>query len=89
MKEGCLTFPFVFLSIKRPRKIVAKYEDESGVLQEGQFDGYFSRIFQHEYDHMIGRLFTEKASKLKLDLAYQKAQKEINKMKKRRKEANG
>ena len=89
MKEGCLTFPFVFLSIKRPRKIVAKYEDESGALQEGQFDGYFSRIFQHEYDHMIGRLFTEKASKLKLDLAYQKAQKEINKMKKRRKEANG
>ena len=89
LKEGCLTFPFVFLSIKRPRKIVAKYEDESGILQEGHFDGYFSRIFQHEYDHMIGRLFTERASKLKLDLAYEKAQKEINKMKKRRKEANG
>ncbi len=89
LKEGCLTFPFVFLSITRPRKIVAKYEDESGVLQEGSFDGYFSRIFQHEYDHMIGRLFTERACKLKLDLAYEKAQKEINKMKKRRKEANG
>ena len=89
LKEGCLTFPFVFLSIKRPRKIVAKYEDESGTLQEGKFDGYFSRIFQHEYDHMIGRLFTERASKLKLDLAYERAQKEINKMKKRRKEANG
>jgi peptide deformylase len=89
LKEGCLTFPFVFLSIKRPRKIVAKYEDEAGTLQEGQFDGYFSRIFQHEYDHMLGRLFTEKASKLKLDLAYEKAQKEINKIKKRRKEANG
>ena len=89
LKEGCLTFPFVFLSIKRPRKIVAKYEDESGTLQEGKFDGYFSRIFQHEYDHMIGRLCTERASKLKLDLAYERAQKEINKMKKRRKEANG
>jgi len=34
-------------------------------------------------------LFTEKASKLKLDLAYERAQKEINKMKKRRKELNG
>ena len=31
---------------------------------------------------MIGRLFTERASKLKLDLAYEKAQKQINKMKK-------
>ena len=28
MKEGCLTFPFVFLSITRPRKVVVKYEDE-------------------------------------------------------------
>lgn len=89
LKEGCLTFPFVFLSIKRPRKIVAKYEDEFGALQEGHFDGYFSRIFQHEYDHMLGRLFTEKASKMKLDIAYEKAQKEISKMKKRKKEANG
>jgi hypothetical protein len=33
---------------------------------------------------MIGRLFTEKASKLKLDIAYEKAQKEIKKIKKRR-----
>ncbi len=89
LKEGCLTFPFVFLSISRPKKIVAKFEDETGALQEGHFDGYFSRIFQHEYDHMLGRLFTEKASKLKLDLAYEKAQKQINKMKKRRKELNG
>ena len=89
LKEGCLTFPFVFLSITRPRKIVAKYEDESGVLQEGQFDGYFSRIFQHEYDHMLGLLFVEKASKLKLDLAYEKAQKEIKRLNKLRKESNG
>jgi peptide deformylase len=89
LKEGCLTFPFIFLSLKRPRKIVAKYEDEFGVLQQGHFDGYFSRIFQHEYDHMLGRLFIERASKLKLDLAYEKAQKEIKKIEKRRKDANG
>ena len=30
MKEGCLTYPFLFLNIKRPRKIVAKFEDENG-----------------------------------------------------------
>ena len=34
MKEGCLTFPFVFLAITRPRKIVVKYTDEKGDLQE-------------------------------------------------------
>ena len=27
MKEGCLTYPFLFLNIKRPRKCVFKYED--------------------------------------------------------------
>ena len=34
MKEGCLTFPFLFLSIKRPRKCVVKYTDEKGDLKE-------------------------------------------------------
>jgi hypothetical protein len=38
---------------------------------------------------MLGRLFIERASKLKLDLAYEKAQKEIKKIEKRRKETNG
>ena len=82
MKEGCLTFPFIFLSIKRPRKVVVKYEDENGDLQEGHLDGMFSRIFQHEYDHMLGRTFTEHVSKFKYDIAKKKAQKEIEKFKK-------
>jgi peptide deformylase len=89
MKEGCLTFPFLFLSLKRPKKVVAKFEDEDGVLKEAHLDGMMSRIFQHEYDHMFGRLFTEKASKLKLDLAYEKAQKEITKVQKRKEMNNG
>ena len=81
MKEGCLTFPFIFLDIKRPRKIVAKYTDENGDLQEAHLDGMMSRIFQHEYDHMLGRVFTEYASKMKLDMAYKKAEKEMDKVK--------
>ena len=84
MKEGCLTFPFLFLSIVRPRKCVAKYTDENGDLKEGQLDGMISRIFQHEYDHMLGRTFTEYASKMKLDMAYKKATKMMNKYKKKK-----
>jgi len=79
MKEGCLTFPFVFLMITRPRKIVVKYEDEKGDLKEGSLDGMMSRIFQHEYDHILGKNFTEYASKMKLDLAYKKAEKQMDK----------
>ena len=78
MKEGCLTFPFVFLTITRPRKIVVKYEDEKGDLQEGSLDGMMSRIFQHEYDHILGKNFTEYASKMKLDMAYKKAEKQMD-----------
>jgi len=80
MKEGCLSFPFMFITITRPRKIVVKYEDEKGDLKEGHLDGMMSRIFQHEYDHMIGRVFTKKTNKLKLQRANAKTKKEIKKI---------
>ena len=70
------------ITISRPRKVVVKYNDEKGDLQEGHLDGMISRIFQHEYDHMLGRVFTEYASKMKLDMAYKKAEKEMDKVKK-------
>ena len=82
MKEGCLTFPFIFLDIKRPRKIVAKYTDEKGDLQEAHLDGMMSRIFQHEYDHMLGRNFTERVSKFKLKRAMDKRDKMLKKVEK-------
>ena len=82
MKEGCLTFPFLFLNIKRPRKCVIKYEDAEGKTQEAHLDGIMSRICQHEYEHILGRVFTDGVSKLKLDLAKKKAAKDIERIKK-------
>ena len=84
MKEGCLTFPFVFLTISRPRKVTVKYEDENGDLKEGHLDGMISRVFQHEYDHMLGKTFVDGVSKMKLDMAYKKAEKQMKKYKKMR-----
>ena len=84
MKEGCLTFPFVFLSITRPRKVVVKFEDENGDLNEGSLDGMISRVFQHEYDHMLGKTFVDGVSKLKLDMAYKKAEKMMSRYKKKK-----
>ena len=84
MKEGCLTFPFVFLSITRPRKVVVKYEDENGDLKEGSLDGMISRVFQHEYDHMLGKTFVDGISKMKLDMAYKKAEKMMKKYKRQK-----
>jgi len=84
MKEGCLTFPFVFLSIVRPRKVVVKYEDEDGQLREGHLDGMISRVFQHEYDHILGKNFIDGVSKMKLDMAYKKAAKQMKLYEKRK-----
>ena len=80
MKEGCLTFPFIFLDIERPRKVVVKYTDNKGDLQEAHLDGMMSRIFQHEYDHMLGRNFTERVSKFKFKRAMEKRDKMLKKI---------
>ena len=76
------TILFLFLSIKRPRKCVFKYEDSEGKLQEAHLDGMMSRICQHEYDHILGRNFVEHVSKFKLKRAEEKAKKLINQMRK-------
>ena len=79
-KEGCLTFPFLFLDIERPQKIKAKYLNEQLETVEEEFDGIVSRCFQHELDHMYGRVFTELVSKLKLEMALKKRDKEIKRV---------
>ena len=84
IKEGCLSFPFLFLNIKRPRKCVLQYEDEYGKKKESHCDGMFSRIVQHEMDHIRGRTYTELVSKLKLDMATKKAVKHIKILQKRK-----
>lgn len=70
--EGCLSYPGIMLSIKRPTKIKAKYQDETGQIIEQEFNGLTARIFQHEYDHMNGTDYTHRVSKFKLDYAKKK-----------------
>ena len=60
MEEGCLSYPELFLKIKRPDKIVVKYEDENKKTHKVKLEGLASRVFQHEYDHMEGIDFTQR-----------------------------
>ena len=69
MKEGCLSFPFLFLMINRPKWVSVKYTDQHGKEIEETLHGMSARIFQHENEHMNGYLFTDLVSKLKLDRA--------------------
>ena len=60
MEEGCLSYPELFLKVKRPDKIVVKYEDEDKKIHKLKLQGLASRVFQHEYDHMEGIDFTQR-----------------------------
>ena len=82
LKEGCLTFPFLFLDIERPSAIKVKYLDEELKEQEEEMIGIVARCFLHEYDHMQGIVFTEKVTKFKLDYALKKRDKEIKRAQK-------
>ena len=77
--EGCLSFPGLWVKVNRPETIEVEYEDENGEKVQRELYGLQSRILQHEYDHMEGSNFTEKVSKLKLDMAIKK-QKKMDKL---------
>ena len=79
MDEGCLTYPGLWLRVKRPDGIEVTYEDENGEKQEKAMFGLTCRVFQHEYDHMHGLNFTKKVSKLKLRMAKKRVEKQIRK----------
>ena len=60
MEEGCLSYPDLFLKVKRPDRIVVKYEDVNKKTHKVKLSGLASRVFQHEYDHMEGIDFTQR-----------------------------
>ena len=57
-EEGCLSFPDEILNIKRPDRIVVKYEDEDNKVHKLKLNGFPARVFQHEYDHLEGIIFS-------------------------------
>ena len=83
LKEGCLSFPFLFLSIKRPKWCSVRYTDENGEEVEETFHGMSASIFMHENEHMNGYVFTDLVSKLKLERAEKSKQKMIKEIKRR------
>jgi peptide deformylase len=83
LKEGCLSFPFLFLSIKRPKWVNVRYTNENNEEIEETLHGMSARIFQHENEHMNGYVFTDLVSKLKLERAEKTKAKMIKEIQKR------
>lgn len=55
-EEGCLSLPGIYLPVKRPKEIKVRYIDLQGNAVERLARGLVARIFQHEIDHINGRL---------------------------------
>ena len=63
--EGCLSIPKIREDVKRPEEVVLEYMDENFKPYTETFVGLTARIIQHEYDHIEGKLFTDKLSPLR------------------------
>jgi peptide deformylase len=74
-QEGCLSYPGLFLTVKRPSWIIAEYQNSRGDIIEARFEGYLAKCFQHELDHLDGICFVDKVSQMKLNLAMKKLRK--------------
>lgn len=85
-REGCLSFPGLFLNIERPLSIDVEFYDVNGKLINTTFEGLTARCFLHELDHMNGVRMVDYVKPLALKMARQKQQKLIKKVKRLQKD---
>ena len=62
--EGCLSVPGYVGTVKRPEKIVIKGKDRYGKEKEYTFEGFDAVVMCHEFDHLEGILYTDKATEM-------------------------
>ena len=80
-KEGCLSIPGITEEISRPKVIKVLYQDVNGVLQRDTYDDLWSICFQHELDHLNGKLFIDHLRPMKKILVKNKMKKSSKKKK--------
>jgi len=61
-EEGCLSFPGLFLKIKRAKEVIVEALNQEGEKFQVKAEGLPARVFQHEIDHLDGILFIDRIS---------------------------
>ena len=64
-EEGCLSIPGINEDVVRPVSIRMRYLDENFEEHDEEFSGYPARVIQHEYDHLDGTLYIDKATNIR------------------------
>ena len=73
--EGCLSYPGLYMKVKRPAEIRIRFTDMHGETTTTKYKGFTARVIQHEYDHLQGTTFTSRASKTHKDQGMRKLKK--------------
>ena len=74
-EEGCLSVPGFNSTVARPERVVVRGLDRHGAEHVREGTGLLARAFQHEMDHLDGRLFVDRLRGVKRDLIVRKVQK--------------
>lgn len=69
LEEGCLSYPNLFIKVKRPQKIKIRYTEPNGNVVTKIFSGLTARVVLHEYDHMEGIVHIQRANRIHLEQA--------------------
>jgi peptide deformylase len=75
-EEGCLSIPDIYADVERPTHVVIKALDRDGTEFEAEATGLLGRCFQHEIDHLHGKLFLDHLSFIKRKSAMAKWERE-------------
>ncbi len=68
-EEGCLSFPGERFALVRSDRSILRAFDARGVRFEIECDGWFARILQHEFDHLLGYLYVDRLDYAEAKLA--------------------
>ncbi|PRQ02842.1 Peptide deformylase [Enhygromyxa salina] len=71
-EEGCLSFPDVFVDVKRPRWAKVRAQNVAGETFEVEGEELFGRALQHEHDHLTGRLMIDLVGMVKKEMIKRK-----------------
>ncbi len=74
-EEGSPNLPGVWAKVSRPRAVTVAYLDETGTRVERDFVGLWATSVQHQVDHLNGRMYFDRLSKVKRDMLIRKARK--------------
>lgn len=58
--EGCLSVPGIRALVPRYREIAVEYLNLAGEVCQLSLQGFPARVFQHEYDHLLGKVFLDR-----------------------------